>query len=252
MLPPFWTTNLRSWLSWFKSAERAFQLRNIADEKSRFYNCLHALPEATVSLISDLVEANPLHVNPSTELRRRLLAAHQKTNIQWVEQLFSLPPLTAQKPSELLAEMLRFCPRGQENTFSNCLLLSKLPRELRILFLEGDMADKQVVGLFTAQYSKHTHDMVAALTAGSLQEQGEEPTVTTVRPGASSGQRGNGGRQRGGSWRGKKKPGRSGGGGSGLQVSHRVSHVELARLETGLYFCYRAKAKTCRAPCTWS
>ncbi len=72
------------------------------------------------------------------------MAAHQKKNIQWVEQLFSLPPLTAQKPLELLAEMLHFCPRGQENnSFFNCLLLSKLPRELRILLLETDMADKQ-------------------------------------------------------------------------------------------------------------
>jgi hypothetical protein len=67
-LPPFWTTNPRAW---FTSAEGAFRLRNIADEESRFFNCLHALPEATVSLIADLVE--------------------------------------------LLAEMLRLCPRGKEN-----------------------------------------------------------------------------------------------------------------------------------------
>jgi hypothetical protein len=72
-LPPFCTTNPRSW---FTSAEGAFQLCNIADEESRFYNCLHALPETTVSLIPDLVEAEPLPANPYTELRRRLLAPH--------------------------------------------------------------------------------------------------------------------------------------------------------------------------------
>jgi hypothetical protein len=56
-----------------------------------------------------------------------------------VEQLFNLPPLVAQKPSELLAEMLRLCPRGQENNaFFNCLNLNKLPRELRILLSEAD------------------------------------------------------------------------------------------------------------------
>jgi hypothetical protein len=70
------------------------------------------LPETTVSLI---VEADPLQANPYTELRHRLLAAHQLTDIQRVEQLFNLPPLGAQKPSELLVEMLRLCPRGQEN-----------------------------------------------------------------------------------------------------------------------------------------
>jgi hypothetical protein len=155
-LPPFWTANPRAW---FASAEGVFQLRNIADERSRFFNCLHALLEATVCLIADLVEADPLPANPYTELRRRLLAAHQLTDIQRVEQLHSLPPLGSQKPSELLAEMLRLCPRGQENnTFFNCLFLNKLPRELRILLSEADMADKQALGaradLFAAHNSK--------------------------------------------------------------------------------------------------
>ncbi len=99
--PPFWTTNPRSW---FTSADGAFRLRNIADEESRLYNCLHALPEATVNLVADLVEADPLSANPYTEHRRRLLAAHQLRDIQRVEQLFNLLPLAAQKPSELLAE----------------------------------------------------------------------------------------------------------------------------------------------------
>jgi hypothetical protein len=143
-LRPFWTQNPRAW---FTSAEGAFRLRNIADEESRFFNCLHPLPETTVSLIADLVEADPLPANPYTELRRRLLAAHQLTDIQRVEQLFNLLHLAAQKPSELLADMLRLCPRGQENyAFFYCLFLNKLPRELRILFSEADMADKQVLG----------------------------------------------------------------------------------------------------------
>ncbi len=61
-LPPFWTANPRAW---FASAEGAFQLRNIADERSRFLNCLHTLPEATVCLIADLVEATRLRRTPT-------------------------------------------------------------------------------------------------------------------------------------------------------------------------------------------
>ncbi len=111
-----------------------------------------------MSLIADLVEADPLPAIPYTELRRRLLA-HQLTDIQSVEQLFNLPPLGAQKPLELLAEMLRLCPGGQENNpFFNCLFLYKLPRELRILLSEAEMADKQALGtradLFAAHNSK--------------------------------------------------------------------------------------------------
>jgi hypothetical protein len=257
-LPPFWTANPRAW---FTSAEGAFRLRNIADEESRFFNCLHALPETTVSLIADLVEADPLLANPYTELRRRLLAAHQLTDIQRVEQLFNLPPLGTQKPSELLAEMLRLCPRGQENNaFFNYLFLNKLPRELRILLSEADMADKQALGaradLFAAHNSKQAQDGVAAVAAVSSPEQeGEETTVAAIRPGAGSGQRGGGGGKRGGVWRGKKKQGRGGGGGGGQQASHTLSHADQARIGSGLcfnHFCYGAKAKKCEAPCTWS
>jgi hypothetical protein len=60
-LPPFWTANPRAW---FTSAEGAFRLRNIPNKDSWFFNCLHALPEATVSLIADLVEADLLPVTP--------------------------------------------------------------------------------------------------------------------------------------------------------------------------------------------
>jgi hypothetical protein len=72
-LPPFWSGKPQAW---FTSVEGAFWLRNITDEKSRFFNCLHALPEGTVGLIVNLVEADPLPQNPYTELRRHLLAAH--------------------------------------------------------------------------------------------------------------------------------------------------------------------------------
>jgi hypothetical protein len=216
---------------------------------------MHALPETTVSLIANLVEADPLPANPYTELRRRLLAAHQLTDIQRVEQLFSLPPLAPQKPSELLAEMLRLCPRGQENNaFFNCLFLNKLPRELRILLSEADIADKQALGaradLFAAHNSKQAHDVVAAVaTVFLLESAGEDTTVAAVTPGASSGQRGSG--PRGGSWRGKKKPGRGGGGGSGQQVSHTLMHADQARMETGLYFshfCYGPRQGSARLP----
>jgi hypothetical protein len=162
-----------------------------------------------------------------------------------VEQLFNHPPLAAQKPSELLVEMLCHCPRGQENNvFLNCLFLNKLPRELRILLSEADLADKQTLGaradLFAAHNSKQGHDVVAVVAAGPLLEsEGEETTVAAVRPDASSG-----GGQRGGSWRGKKKPGLGGGVGSGQQVSHTPTHMDQARLEAGLcypLFCYGAK-----------
>ncbi len=148
------------------------------------------------------------------------------------------PPASgAQKPSELLAEMLRLCPRGQENNaFFNCLFLNKLHRELRILLSEAEMADKKALGaradLFAAHNSKQAHDMVAAVAAvPSPEQEGEETTVAAIRPGAGSRQRGSGGGQRGGGWRGKKKQGHGGGGSGGQQVSHTLSHAEQARIK---------------------
>jgi hypothetical protein len=130
------------------------------------------------------------------------------------------------------------------------LFLNKLPRELRILLSEADMADKQALGarehLFAAHNSKQAHKVVVAVATVSLQEQeGEEPAMAAVRSGASSGQRGAGGGQQGGSWRDMGKPGCGSGDGSRQQVSHTVSHAEQARLEKGLcfnHFCYKTKA----------
>jgi hypothetical protein len=73
-------------------------------------------------------------------------------------------------------EMLRLCPRGQENkAFFNCLFLKKLPRELRILLSEAEMADKLALGaradLLAAHNSKQAHDVVAAVAAVSSPEQ---------------------------------------------------------------------------------
>jgi hypothetical protein len=79
-LPLFWTANQRAW---FTSEEGAFLLCNIANEESRFFNCLHTLPEVTASLIADLVEVDPLPPNPYTELRRHLLAALKLTSRGW-------------------------------------------------------------------------------------------------------------------------------------------------------------------------
>jgi hypothetical protein len=95
--------------------------------------------------------------------------------------------------------------------------------------------------LFAAHNSKQAHDVVAAVAAfPSSEQEGEDTTMAAVRPGVGSGQRGDGIGQRGG---------------SGQQVSHTLTHADQARRETGLchfHFVYGAKARTCRAPCTWT
>jgi hypothetical protein len=82
-----------------------------------------------VELIADFVEAVPLQANP-TELRCRLLAAHQLTDIQQVDGTAS--PAAADSKSEAVAARQDAATLPQNNAFFNCLFLNKLPRVLRI------------------------------------------------------------------------------------------------------------------------
>jgi hypothetical protein len=107
------------------------------------------------------------------------------------------------------------------------------------------MGDKQALD---ADLSPPTS---ASRLMGSKKEQeGEEPTGRRcARELAAASEEVEANRETVG---GQEEPGR---GGRGWQVSHTVSHVEQAMLETGLCFnrfCYWAKARTCRAPGTWS
>jgi len=121
-LPQFCSNNIRSW---FGMAEGHFVLQGINDELVCYYNVLTALPESVVNCIADFVEAH-LPADPYTQLRIHLLAAHQMSDYQKVEEIKRMPALGAQKPSEFLNEMLRICPRGQEANIKQNFATGKL------------------------------------------------------------------------------------------------------------------------------
>ena len=180
--------------------------------------------------------------NPYTALKARLLTAYELTNIKQVELLFNLPPLGKQKPSELLAEMIRLCPNGEENnTLFNYLFLTKLPRELCVLLSEADMTDKQAFAAradtFAAHHQKLAHDVVAAVAPEPVQQ--EDDWVAAVRPGGS--QRGGGSRPQRGD--GKKKAGCGGGRKPGAKKGSGLCYR---------HYWYGAGARSCEAPCSYS
>jgi hypothetical protein len=252
-LPPFWPANVAAW---FTSVEGVFELRGITSQRAQFFNVLAALPETTVVLIADLVETRPLPENPFDLLRARLLTAHQLTDIQRVEKLLALPPLGKQKPSELLAEMIRICPRGEENsTFFNCHFLQKLPRELRVLLSEADMSDKRVLSAradqIWAHHAQHHHDIVATV---AVEQEVEDPAVLAIH-----GTRGRGrgaGRGRGrGSGR-AQQPAAGGGQAAAGGPTVGPSPAKLAEQASGLcrnHFQHGEKAYYCSKPaaCAW-
>jgi hypothetical protein len=257
-LPAFWPANIAAWSA---SVEGIFELRNITSQRARYFNVLAALPESTVVLIADLIESVPLPADPFDRLKARLVTAHQLTDIQRVEKLLALPTMGQQKPSELLAEMLRICPRGEENSvFFNCLFLQKLPQELRVLLSEADMADKRLLSGRADQIWAHNaqlhHDTVAAVSTGPEASDGAVATVQAARGGQGSRR---GGPQRGGQQR-RNHRGRgaaSGGQGrSGASQAAAATPMLLARQSAGLcdtHWRYGDSAFTCADPasCKW-
>jgi hypothetical protein len=104
-----------------------------------------------------------------TQLGARLLAAFQLTNYQKVEFIKKMPSLGAQKPSELFV-MLWDCPspRGQEgNIFFIHKFLSRLPKDLRLMLLGMDFADRRALADRADELWTHTtrqhHDVVVVV-----------------------------------------------------------------------------------------
>jgi hypothetical protein len=248
----FWSANVAAW---FASVEGVFELRGITSQRAQFFNVLAALPETTIVLISDLMETRPLPEDPFDRLWARLRTAHQLTDIQCIEKLLALPPLGKQKLSELLAEMMRICPRGEENSvFFNCHFLQKLPRELRVLLSEANMSDKRLLSAradqIWAHYVQLQHDTVATVSADQDQEEASVAAVLS----ASGRCRGRGAQSN----RGRPRPAASGGGqaAAGNSAATNPSPAKLAEQASGLcknHFLHGEKAYFCNKPnsCSW-
>jgi hypothetical protein len=96
-----------------------------------------------------------------------------------------------QKLSELLVEMLHFCPTGQDNSdVFTSLFLNKLPREPRVLLTEVDMQVRQTLGtrtdMLAAHHQRLAHDAGTEVATVSL----EEPVVAAIKPSGGNGQQG--------------------------------------------------------------
>ena len=101
-LPSFWSDKPSSW---FALAESRFRTHSIVSEQAKFDQLVGALSKESIGRVLDLVEVPPLF-NPYTQLKARLLDAHQLTDYQKVNQLLKMGDLGARPPSELLAAML--------------------------------------------------------------------------------------------------------------------------------------------------
>ena len=169
---------------------------------------------------ADLVETTPAE-DPYTQLKERLLAVHQLTPYHRGEKLLDLPSLGANKPSELMHQMLELCPKEDETTtLFQCLFLHCLPADLRVLLEHVDHSDlKELARKADELWSlKPRQEVLAVIQSEEAEEEQETIAAvgTAAPPGGGSGHKRGGnkhkysGRGRGGLKQPQKQPGQGG------------------------------------------
>ena len=132
-LPEFWSG---APAIWFARAELRFEVAGILTEREKFAHAVNALSQEATRLVTDLITNPPLHF-PYTALKERLMIAHQLSPIQKAAKILSMPVIGDRRPSQLLADLLEYCPPGEENTaFFRAVYMQRLSVDMQVL-LEG-------------------------------------------------------------------------------------------------------------------
>jgi hypothetical protein len=244
-LAAFWPQNPALW---FAQAECQFQVKGVTGQFDRYCHVVSALPHESLRLVADQVEAPPSET-AFDDIKQRLVASHQLSDFQKAEKLFLMQPLGSRKPSEMMAAMLEFCPRGEEKTnLFACLFLQRLPREIRVLLARVDHKDPKALAQ-QADELWALHDGRADSVAAVQPDFGEGELVAALR----FGDRGRGGVNHGGRSRGGGGRARDGGRTSSAAVEEPEVSRE-ARLAAGLsikHWRYGEAASSCSQPCSW-
>jgi hypothetical protein len=215
--------------------ESKFRLRGITSEEVKFDVIVGSLPRASLRQVLDVME-HPNATTPYTTLKTRLMSAHELTKFQRIEALLKVEPLGARKPSELLAQMLELCPRGEERSpFFIFLFLQRLSKELRVLLGDEALEEPHDIGkLADKKWALHSHQHIGTIAVVELtEEEGQVAAVKQTAAGSRArGKRGGWGKDCGsGGW------GR-GCGSSGQQNTESVmpsqAPAALARMSTGI------------------
>ena len=90
-------------------------MANITSERDRFAHAIGAMGFSVLRAVMDLVETPPL-VDPYKTLKGRLVLAPQLTPVQKAIKCLQVAASSSQRPSDVLASFLEFCPPGEECT----------------------------------------------------------------------------------------------------------------------------------------
>ena len=240
-LQPFWSD---APVAWFASAEAQFQIRGVVAQRERFCHVVAALDKESFKKIVHLV-TNPHHIAPYDGLKEALVASHQLTDFQRVEQLVAMEPLGGRKPSELLADMWELCPADQHNNiFFVALFLQRLPKEIRVLLTHEDHSDLRRLAAHADRLVAYGGRQAGSVCAAAAAVEQPEGLVAAI-----------GGKKQQQHKRNKQPPPlppRPQG--SQQKQNKEATPSSLARQTSGLCFyhwAYGEKAHSCKEPCTW-
>lgn len=227
-LPEFWQ---HAPAMWFAKAELQFEIHNITTERKRFAYVADALSYEASRLVADLITSPPVEL-PYKALKDRLLLTTQLTPVQMADKLFSMPDLGDRRPSELLAAMFEFCPRGEEtSSLFRASFLRRLPAYVRAgLHGLDEMAIKELA--IRADQLWTTPAGQAAAVAAIAELESDEGLVAAV--GASD--KRSGGR-RGGRRGGHRGGAAGGGGGAGNKLVQLTLCWRHKKFGAGAYQC---------------
>jgi hypothetical protein len=245
-LPPFWPARPRAWFTYI---EGRFRLNNVVDDQWKFDLVLAALPADIVAQVLDIIEEAP-EGDQYQFFKEQLLRSHQLSDYEKFDRLVKMEPMGGRKPSQLLHDMLEFCPKGMEKTLPfHYFFTQRLPLALRTQLAEVKPGDpRELAARADILWTAHSSSSIASVEAQ------EEPLAIAA---VSGGSRGRGGSQRGGQQRGGQRGARGGARGASNAPATQAADPtpsDLARMSSGLCFfhwTWAEKAKKCSPPCTW-
>ena len=110
-LPPYgeaWPSLL------FWQAEGQMAIQQVTDGYFKFILVQAALTNAQQDAVASILELDPLPPSAYELLNAELIRLHEKTSWDRMKELFVMPPLGAQCPTELLAAMKNLRPADSE------------------------------------------------------------------------------------------------------------------------------------------
>lgn len=230
-LPPYWEDQPTLW---FNQAEGLMRGRNIVDPYYQFILVQCALTRAQQCTVAHILGATPPPPDAYQQLKAELLKLHEKSEWRQMGELFSLPPLGGQKPSELLATMEQLRPRNLEMLY-RWMFYTRLPAHIQQQLAEDSGDIKHLAD--RADHLLDREPKAAGTIAAAREAEGDVvAAVDNRRPPKSP-------------WQKKKERKRKWSGG-GEQSAAKAAKPWLADGICFYHYTYGSKATRCEKPCS--